>query len=326
MKEVGYVSVNNIMSKFIRDTGLDIPSESDMIEWTADALEAIGCVNMLEECVSFYEVKNHSANLPIGVESIIQIARNRDWSNLDKKNDMTVEKLSCQLPENPYEEGSCDKNVKYIPVDADTNHPIFNEDRYEYKPNVNVLMEYVNWKTSDYYEQSWTPVRLKNHSFFNTLVCQEEDGLYTHSKDEYTLVGNRVIRTSFKEGQIAIAYYRQMLDEDGYPMVPDHYAYTTAITKYITMMLMQREFYASRKGATQKLQKAEMDWQNYCGQAGARSMMPNLDQLENMLRQRQHLLPKQNRYSEFFKDLSQRENRVYNDPDGRNHHNYFRRH
>lgn len=329
MKELGYTSINRIFSKVSRDLGIDDFSESDAIEWTAEALEAIDAVTMLEEAVFFAEVKNHQVQLPPFMDSIIQIARFNDWDG-DYKKECTPEQI-CEviLPDNPYEdcEGCNSEGIRYIPVD-EGNNPIFDSDRAEWKPNINVQAEYINWTSCDHFKKKWTPVRLKNHTFFNSVVCPEDnkDGLYDNSKDEYTIIGNKILRVSFKEGYVAIAHTRQMLDEDGYPMVPDHFSYTTAITKYITLRLMERMWYSGRQGYGDKVAKAEQDWHWYCKQAGNRAIMPRgLDQFENMLRQSQYLLPRMHRYNQFFQDLSAEENRAFNDPDGRNHHNRFRR-
>lgn len=74
---------------------------------------------------------------------------------------------------------------------------------------------------------------------------------YLDVQDEYTLVGDK-IRTSFKEGSIAISYYRQKVDEEtGYPLIPDDYSIITAITMYITMKYMGRLWYMGRKKDTQ---------------------------------------------------------------------------
>lgn len=321
MKEIGYTSVNRIFSKLHRDLGIDDFHEADAVEWTAEALEAMDAVTMLEESVAFLEVKNFQVQLPKYLDSIIQIARNTEWQ---EGSDNTccapieiVDALSTPCDELPCE------GVKCIPVD-ETGTPIYTADLYEYKPNINIIAEYFNWVSSAYYINKWVPVRLKNHTFFNSIVCQEVEAndIYQSCRDEYTIVGDRVLRLSFKTGYIAVAYTRQMLDDDGYPMIPDHYSYVTAVTKYITMKLMERQWYSGREGYERKVQKAEADWQWYCKQAGNRAIMPKgLDQYQNMLDTSQYLLPRMHRYNQFFSGLSTMENRVYNDPDKRNTHN-----
>jgi hypothetical protein len=323
MKELNYTTVNRIFSKVSRDLGIDDFSESDLVEWAGEALEAIDAVTMLEECVEFSEVKNHMVSLPKFTNSIIMIAEH-DGSYTDT----TPAVISESLCTNNFQEGSgnidpicdCDPAQGYIPVDGN-GYPLFEKDIYEWQPNINVQAEYINWSTCNNFKEKWTPVRLANHAFFNSVVCKEADSgeLYSNSKSEYTIVGDNTLRFSFQTGYVAVSYARQKLDENMYPMIPDHYSYTTAVTMYITMKLMGRMWYQGREGYERKMLKAEADWQWYCKQAGNRGIMPHgIDQFQNMLDQSQYLLPRMHRYDKFFKDLSKPEDRKFNDPDNRN--------
>jgi hypothetical protein len=327
MKEVTYTTVNRIFSKLSRDLGIDDFSESDAVEWAGEALEAIDAVTMLEECVEFCEVRNHMAELPKYTHSVIQIAQHIG-TDLTAVTPAAISQSICEASTSFNSDCPCDTiTAKYIPVDA-TGYPIFDADVYEWQPNVNVQAEFKDWAASDLYN-TWLPVRLADHSFFNSVVCTEpnSDTLYTNSSSEYTIVGDSTLRFSFKTGYIAIAYNRQKLDENMYPMIPDHYAYVTAVTMYITMKMMARMWYMGREGYERRMQKAEADWQWYCKQAGNRGLMPHgIDQHQNMLDQRQYLLPKMFRYNQFFKDLGRPEQRVYNDPDNRNHGNRIGNH
>jgi hypothetical protein len=318
MKEVTYTTVNRVFSKISRDLGIDDFSESDAVEWAGEALEAIDAVTMLEECVEFIEVKNHSIQLPKFTKSIIQIAQhNGDYSETTPS--QIVESI-CEASGAVDPDCKCDTANKYIPVD-ETGYPIFDNDVYEWQPNINVQAEYVNWTGCDLYKNTWTPVRLADHTFFNSVVCQETDSdlLYSNSRSEYTIVGNSTLRFSFQTGYVAISYNRQKLDENMYPMIPDHISYIEAITKYITMKLMARMWYMGREGYEKRMLKAEADWQWYCKQAGNRGIMPQgIDQYQNMLDQSQYLIPRMHRYGQFFKDLGRPEGRKFNDPDGRN--------
>jgi len=323
MKELNYTSVGRIFAKLNRDLGIDDFSESDVVEWAAEALEAIDAVTMLEQCVVFKEVKNHSVDLPPYTNSIIQIARFNDIEDATYKEltPQTIVEEICVTA--PIEDCRCD-TAKYIPVDPYTGYPIFDQDVYEWQPNINVQAEYVNWTSSNFYKEKWTPIRLATNTFFNTIVCEEPamEELYKTCTDEYNVIGNNTVRVSFQEGYVAISYNRQKLDDDNYPMIPDHFAYITAVTKYVTMKLMAREWYKGREGYERKMMKAEEDWNWYCKQAGNRAMMPQgIDAYQNMLDQGNYLLPRIHRYNQFFMDMSRPEKRKYNDPDSRNRHN-----
>jgi len=70
-----YTSIDRILSKFQRDYGGDVET-NDLIEWSGEALEAIGTSRTYEEATAFIEVKGHQCPLPNGIHNIIQIARN----------------------------------------------------------------------------------------------------------------------------------------------------------------------------------------------------------------------------------------------------------
>lgn len=320
MKELNYTSVDRIFKKISSDLGIDDFSESDVIDWTGEALEAIDAVTMLEEAVEFVVVKNHMAELPQFTSSIIQIAQfNGDYTKNTAScliESVTPEDENIVYKDICAEEQSCNCTgvAKYIPVD-ENNYPIFDVDLYEWKPTFNIQANFKNWKNSKFFKENWIPVRLTNHTFFNSLVCTEPnaDSLYKSCSSGYTIIGDSTIRFSFQEGYVAIAHNRQKLDERGRPMIPDHISYTEAITKYITMKLMGRMWYSGREGYEKRYLKAETEWQWYCKQAGNRGLMPRgIDQYQNMLDQRQYFLPDQQRYRKFFRDLSHPERRNYN--------------
>lgn len=506
MKNIRYTSLNRIISKLIRDLGISDINESDIIEWSGEALEAINAPTNFEESVAFVKVKNYRAELPTGLHSIIQVARDNNYvkkenclkqiyeelptptsiveeiicEKIIKNNDTIIENnfpyVSCipitisyscppnethfsidfstflggtgdfdnflnDLLSNPLprtfsyfelqgylkannitilavnvptygtlefkvnnndiiddynndktncawhpniacqnQNGSLqpymgaflkftetiiqtpsidyktltriitysdNKIIKtdykdvfgttYIPVGEIVNCPDSNCNPCMtscHKPDIIVLdmsgnrianLDYANyfytptpynmWCSCDTYRNRFTPIRLSTHSFFDNLVCQEENSnkIYDNCKDEYTLFDN-VLKLSFEEGLIAVAYNKQILDnETGYPLIPDTYSYTTAVTKYITYKISEREFYNGRQGSSNRLQKAEQDWHWYCKQAGNELFIPNgIDEYQNLLEQRQYLLPKQNHYYGFFGKFNEPENRKFN--------------
>ena len=68
-QKLEYTSMETIFSKFNRDLrGTDI-SESDLVEWSAEALGFMKVVEIQEEALAFIEVQNHQAELPCGFSS-----------------------------------------------------------------------------------------------------------------------------------------------------------------------------------------------------------------------------------------------------------------
>ena len=330
-RHLQYTTLDRIIAKLYRDLGLEEISETDVVEWAGEALEAIGAITLYEEAVAFIEIENHQADLPNGLHSIIQVARNNLWTKKEKQElcpaniilDCTTQEME-NIDSDSTPCGCGDTGMSYqgfIPLDCEGKIIGDYEVAY-YRPYFDLQYEYHLWNSSHYYKENYTPVRLANHSFFNTLVCPEEPEIYHSSydtPDEYTLIGDK-IRTSFKEGSIAIAYYRQKVDEEtGYPLIPDDYSIITAITMYITMKYMGRLWYMGREGYADKYQKSEQDWQWYCKQAGNKQMMLHgVDQFQNFTESRNQLLPSKNRYYGFFGKLGREGNTGWKDPNHRN--------
>jgi hypothetical protein len=294
-----FVSIDRIFSKIVRDLGETSLNEGDIIEWVGEALEFIAATEHYEEAIAFIEVKEHQCKLPTYLHQVVQIARNNCWTGA----------TDALCPKTTTEEAT--EDTASVPVALDCyGQPINDFDLAYYRPYFDLKWEHSFWYGAGSYKNCYTPVRLKNHVFFDSLVCPENDNLYT-GNDEYTIINNDTLRFSFKEGFVAVTFNRQKLDPvNGYPMIPDNISYTTAITKYVKMMILGRMCYNGREGACSKEKDAIGDWHWYCKQATNVDMMPyGIDEHQNLLDQRNNLLPRNRRYYGFFGNLSKPEMR-----------------
>lgn len=297
-----FVSIESVFSKLIR-SGRTLFNEDDVIEWCAEALELIGAVTAYEEAVAFIEIKNHQCKLPLGLHKIIQVAKNKNGNYKT----CTPLKICQQTQASSNPCASLTSDAVWLDCNG---QPIVSYDVAYYRPYFDLKAEYNDWTHSEYYKQNFTPVRLANHTLFGTLVLNTEiAGYNTNGTDEYTVISNNILRTSFKQGQICVAYYRQVRDiKTGYPMIPDEESYKTAINKYLLMQMSAIDFENGREGAKMRLDKYESDWHWYCGQAADKAMMPSgVDEYQNLLDQRTKLIPNYNSYYKFFGNLSKPE-------------------
>lgn len=262
-----------------------------------------------EEAIAYIEVKNYQCDIPNGLHYVIQIARNNQWTPENKEvcnSQVIMESLQS------------DTEVVKTSVVVDCSGAIVGE--YEvayYRPFFDLQYEYANWANSTYSRGQYTPVRLSNNTFFNSLVCTVKgtEGLYQSCQDEYTIVQDQ-LRFSFKEGFIALAYLRQVTDsETGYPMVPDDESAKAAITYYLAWKFKQREMYNHREGAAQLSNDAEQHWLKYIKQFKAKTKMPStIDELESLKNESNYLIPRRKRYDNFFGKLGTVEDRTFNNP------------
>jgi hypothetical protein len=310
-RQLQYVGLERVISKVYRDLGVEEISETDLVEWSGEALELIGAITLYEESVAIVEVENHQAKLPHGLHAIIQVARNNKWEKSNKKICPADIIYDCEITEET-NINECKPNTDGVPIDC-KGTPITGYEIAYYRPYFDLRYEYIDWCSCSMYKQNFTPVRLANHTFFNSIVCAEDTQIYNgNSSDEYTIVGDS-IRTSFKDGQLAISYYKQKIDtETGYPMIPDDVSVISAIFWYIAWKYNTRLWMMGREGYADKMQLSEQQWHWYCKQAGTNQMMIyGIDQHENLKDMRHQLIPKQNRYYGFFGNMSRPENTMF---------------
>lgn len=314
-----YVSIDRIFSKLIRDYD-EIGGEGNVVEWCGEALEFIGAVKHYEEAVAYIEVKNHQCVLPVWLHAIVQVARDNAWCKV--KEACTVPADVIKAVGKPYCKSQLcwsEEDSEYVLLDCNGT-PIYDYELGYYRPYFDLKWEYELWRGSTIYHR-YSPVRLSNNTFFDSLVCTDKNqSLYHSCKDEYTVIRNEILRFSFKEGMVAVAYLRQVVDQvTGYPLIPDNISYTTAITKYIALMRANKDFDKGRAGARERVEKYEADWHWYCKQAGNVDMMPyGVDDHQDLLDQRSYILPRQNRYYGFFGKLNNPEMRPWNNSNGLN--------
>lgn len=315
MKHLKYISANRIINKLQRNYPDLEWNDRDIIEWIGEALGLIDAAPMYEDAVAFIEVKNYQCGMPCGIHQIYQIAKNLSYddSNVSQTATCPGEVILTQ-----------EEEQTPIPVPLDCRgRPITGVELAYYRPYFDLVYEHDAWMHTNVYHTNYAPVRLAEHQFFNSLVCAHDPAIYDSCQYEYTIVPKAgVLRFSFETGQIALSYSRQPVDEDGYPMIPDHESYESAMQSYCIYRKMSQRFYSNKEGSVAQLQKAEQDWQWYCGQAASVSMMMRgIDEMQNFLDMRQHVMPKQHRYFGFFGKLAHPEDRTFNDP---NHFNSLR--
>ena len=354
MSHTQYTSIDRIFSKVVRDFGIESPNESDMIEWTGEALELLSVHKYYEESIAFIEVKNHQAELPKYLHCVIQVAKNNCWTQeIADSNTMCPsnvveaikETTTADIPNCGCAKSYCSTcHPDFAILDCD-GKIISSEQIAYYRPYYDLHYEYYGWSRSQYYNSCFTPVNLATHNFFHSIVCEEtkDNSIYPTSQNnsgtshfnsspytdtlinaeggnfgtgayqEYKLIDN-MIRVSFKEGQLAVAYLRHPIDQvTGYPLVVDDVSVINAITYYIGWKTQQRDYFKHKEGSKGISDEMKGLWLKYCKQAKNKAMMLNgVDDWENFGKQRNYLLPRENDYYTYFGNLNKSEIRSWN--------------
>lgn len=313
MQKYKFVPLETILYKFNRDFRNNGISESDVIDWIVEALGFLKLPGVSEEAVRFIEVKDYVAELPENFHAVIQIAKSDETISIEE----VVEEVSEEVVVETQDENctDCDKQWResVVPVDSD-GKIIGDYDIAYYRPFFDLQWDYGSYTSSRFIEKKWTPVKLSDHSFFNSVVCKEEKyrEIYSSCDDEYTIQNNQ-LRFSFKEGTIALSYTRQAVSpETNFPLIPDDINVSSALTYFIIWKIKEREAWDHRQGAMALAENARQKWEKYLRQAINKTKMPSTpDEYENSRNQSSYLLPNTKSYNSFFGDMSKPERRRF---------------
>lgn len=116
-------------------------------------------------------------------------------------------------------------------------------------------------------------------------------------------VNDNYIFTNFDKGFIAISYKGIVVDENGFPKIPDDIKVKSAVRYHLLWKLGFIKLMNNKiSGQAYQIIERDRDW--YIGAAQTRSVMPNNDQLESIKNNWIRLIPKINHHSDGFNSLN----------------------
>lgn len=299
---MNYTTVDRILSKLYREIPEDEVYPEDVIEWIGEALDFLKVNRIMDKRVKILKVENHEAYLPKGLQYVIQLAKLRDdtMSHLCTcSSHHEAESKSERLSPTRYEDE---------PEEEEDN---IDDCGCEDEPRINLDWVVTLFGTSTH-QSKYTPIRLANHTFFNSIVCKPVEGehIYKGCTDEYTIIGTaeKKLRFSFKEGLVAIAYLESKCDnETGYPYIPDDPSYISALTYYVKWKMSERKMWEGDRLFASMTGDMERKWVHYAGQAKNKMKMPqSLDEYQNLLEGYRYMLPR-DKYYGFFGNIGRNE-------------------
>lgn len=139
----------------------------------------------------------------------------------------------------------------------------------------------------------------------------------TTNKPEYFIKPGWIV-TNMNNGYIKLSYKAIATDERGYPLIPDLPSYQEAIYWYVVMKLSFSKFLKGHLGGKGVNNNGNVynyirqQWNFYCAQAYAEAMMPTADDMQNIKRDWNKLIPDWDGDQTFFDNIGVQQS-VYND-------------
>ena len=107
------------------------------------------------------------------------------------------------------------------------------------------------------------------------------DNVYGSVEPTFKLQGN-IIYTTFETGEIAISYKGIPVDEDGFPMIPDHNVFLKTLELYVKKEWFTIQFDLGRI-TIQSLNNTQQQYAWSVGQCQNQFIMPSISEMELFL-------------------------------------------
>lgn len=118
----------------------------------------------------------------------------------------------------------------------------------------------------------------KNGTILQSTRSGHHIGSNENIKNLYNIQGN-IIYTSLKEGELEISYKALLVDEDGYPLLPDNSSFIRALELYIKKRYFTVLFDMG-KITPQVLNNVQQEYAWYVGQCQSDLVRPTLDEMK----------------------------------------------
>ena len=138
-----------------------------------------------------------------------------------------------------------------------------------------------------------------------------------NEKPEYFIKPGWIV-TNMKDGYIKLQYKAIAVDERGYPLIPDLSSYQEAVYWYVVMKINFSKYLKGKLGGKGVNNNGavysylQQQWNFYRNQAYAEAMMPTADDMQNIKRDWNKLIPDWDGDETFFKHIGKQQS-LYND-------------
>jgi len=246
-----YISIKSALSDFFSNTGRkEEVNEDNILQWASDCMEKIGNFRQYSPNITLLELSNYRAKLPndfIAAELLMFTYTSTSCNDLSLQLSETITQDlegSCSVTVSKTCDGCCGQHIVETVASDELvkSHPwigysrvVLTSDAY----NKRFKDEFIPMKLSD-------KAAVKYHlSDCDNVSLQYSDVLYT-IKDGYIIANE-------KSGKILLFYLGQVVDEEGYPMIPNKIEYIDAIYYYIEYKMAWADYVGEKSQSTRML-------------------------------------------------------------------------
>jgi len=265
-------------------------NETKFREWALQGYRKLGANNVYENKVALLGVEDHKSHIPLDLKYITQIAYYKAISDTD------ITELQ-----------------RIMNLESEAHNPAL---RYIVDPTA--LPTLAATAMGNDLGSAWKPLRKSTNSFIKTVdmdysIYGSDPSLRTLSYDcpecnhEYHVDPDGCITTTLKDGLLWISYLAYAKDSKGQVLIPDNEDLKEALVHFCLFKYWMSKATVKEQGSINERDWHLLRFQTLKAKAAAALNDPDAATLENMMQQRNRLLPRLNQADNFYSKLSNRE-------------------
>ena len=279
-----FTSLQRVVEKVFRDSGIESIDWEAAIEWTAECMAYIGVPYSYEHIVTNnfdgapepIEIVDFRAIVPTNLVELVAIRRViLDDNGEVMSYDPMIESNNIFQETPPRQD---DLSLTYFDPIIDISEITGTDENGE-----------PTYDDVSYYESG--PIKIPT-------------GLpYTYT------INDGIIFTNFREGFLELAYRGYPLDAEGYPKIPEDLKFQRALEFYLIFRLDWKRWRANpaQPGLKALLNDSEQKWYAFAGSARTKAHIPNIDKMEGLKNQWLRSIQKVNEHGTSFNTTTAQE-------------------
>ena len=154
---------------------------------------------------------------------------------------------------------------------------------------------------------TWKAMRLTTNPYHASICLDNSITYCTDCQHEFSVSKDLVLTTTLQTGVIMLSYLAWPKDDDGYALIPDNEFLKEAIFHYILYRYWLSKSMMMEEGSAAQVQFHLKMWNQLKAQAAGDLNKPDVNELENLKSQMNHLVPRASRFQQLFLTLGNRE-------------------
>lgn len=263
-----YIHIDQVMEATMRDYGLEELYKDECKEWIWEIMGIVGITSVLQDRTAEIVISDHRGLMPTDLYSFDAESGIREMES----------------------------NRSLLP----TTDVFFDQNKETTSLTQAIIADSTYNVTYDQVGDNLTTQI--DDSTVNLDIVQAPGYVYESDQYVYKIQGNYIF-CGIEETTLQISYKAFPVWSDMTPMIPDDEKYIRMVKSHLAQRVSKRAYY---QGKISREIKDDIETDYYFDIASARSasIMPSMNQMENIKRMRMRLLPKPNQFDTGFRYLS----------------------